>query len=253
MSKEKVVESIKSIHYGSAGCSMRIKISAYRLLDYISKNSDYEEIINSISKYYNEEYEDAATKIKELEMLLSTCSALLLVGKEYSLEDVGLTAKDYKNKDIINFHKFVDDIKKNSEFKLKLDYSDEIESKYIILSQEKVEESIDEMEIKIQNIEERINKIHFDTISIISIFIAVIFALYGGTKLVSSVVRKVQPCNVDLLIKTAFLLGYILLTFISVVVAALSSYDKKKWRIILIAALNAIYALVVILSLIILK
>ena len=52
MSEEKVLESIKETCSGSAGCSLRIKVAAYNLLDYINSNDNYDKIVNYFQEVY---------------------------------------------------------------------------------------------------------------------------------------------------------------------------------------------------------
>lgn len=251
MNKVKVIESIKAINTGSAGSSMKGKIAAYHLLEYISKNENYEDMVEKIYKYYDEEYdyETSLTTISdELQYLLSLCCTLLLSGEKYSLDEVGLTAKNYTDKDITNFFKFASLINEKYGFELKLDNINNLQLQKNLKLQEKIEKSITDTENKMNEINNRIDKIHFDTISIISIFVAVIFALYGGTQLVSNIIEKISSDNYVLMFRTALVLGLVLSTIISLLLSVMSWYDKKNDKKWILSALNLILAIITVLS-----
>ena len=251
MYKEKVIESIKAINSGSTGSTMKAQIAAYNLLEYISSNGKYEDMVEKIYKYFDEEYDyDASltTANDELQYLLSLCCTLLLVGKNYSLDEVGLTAKDYTDKDITNFFKFASLINEKYGFELKLDTINNLQLQKNLILQEKMEKSITDTENKMNETSNRIDKIHFDTISIISIFVAVIFALYGSTQLVSSVVKRITSNNYILMFRTALVLGLVLSIIISLLISVMSWHDKKSNRRWIIIILNLILAIVTILS-----
>lgn len=256
LNKEKVMESIKATNCGSTGCNMKMEVAAYNLLEYICSNDNYDEIIDLIYKFYNEEYDYEASltiPTDEIGYMLSICCTLLLSENKISFDDVGLKAKKYTDKDITKFFKFANLINKKYDFELTLNSINTLQLQRNLLSQENLEKTIKNAEDKMDDINIRIDKIHFDTISIISIFVAVIFALYGGTQLVSSIITRISSDNYKLMFKTALILGYILFTFISTLLSVMTWHDKranKKWLLII---LNAIFAIVVVLSWIFLK
>lgn len=250
MNINEVIDIIKHINEGSAGCSLRIQIAAYNLLEYIIQNEDYRRIIKLIYKYYTKEYDNSdADAIIELQNLLSLCCTLLLNGKKYSLEDIGLKSKKYEDNDIIKFIKFTDLINEKYKYELKLDSINDLRLQQLSLIQQKIEYSLNNVNDKINNASQRIDKIHFDTISIISVFVAIIFTLYGGTQLVSSVIDKINKHNYRLIINTGIIMGYILLILTSVLLSTLSSNCKKNIKGWIIVILNVIYSIVVIVAL----
>lgn len=251
MSEEKVLESIKETCSGSAGCSLRIKVAAYNLLDYINSNDNYDKIVNLICKYFNEEYDYKSSLTipsDEIEYLLSTCCTFLLLGKKNNLDEVGLNPREYNEKEIVNFFKFANLINEKFEYQLKLDSINNLQLQRNLLMQEKLEKSIKDTENKIEGINDRIDKIHFDTISIISIFVAVIFALYGGTQLVSSIITKITSDNYVLMFRTALVLGLVLSIIISLLLSVMSWHDKKSNKRWILVVLNIILAIVTVLS-----
>ena len=106
LNESKVIESIKNVCSKSAGSSMKIKIAAYNLLEYVSSSKgNYKKIVDLICKYFTEEYDyDASLTYpnEELKCLLSTCCTLLLFGKNINLNETGLQSKEYTENDIIN-------------------------------------------------------------------------------------------------------------------------------------------------------
>ena len=251
MREEKVLESIKETCSGSAGCSLRIKVAAYNLLDYINSNDNYDKIVNLICKYFNEEYDYKSSLTipsDEIEYLLSTCCTFLLLGKKNNLDEEGLTSKEYTDKEIIKFFKFANLINEKFDYRLKLDSINNLQLQRNLSEQEKLEKSIVNTENKLNETNGRIDKIHFDTISIISIFVAVIFALYGGTQLVSSIIAKITSDNYVLMFRTALVLGLVLSIIISLLLSVMSWHDKKSNRRWILVALNIILAIVTVLS-----
>lgn len=184
-----------------------------------------------------------------MQNLLSLCCTLLLNGKKYSLEDIGLKSKKYEDNDIIKFIKFTDLINEKYKYELKLDSINDLRLQQLSLIQQKIEYSLNNVNDKINNASQRIDKIHFDTISIISVFVAIIFTLYGGTQLVSSVIDKINKHNYRLIINTGIIMGYILLILTSVLLSTLSSNCKKNIKGWIIVILNVIYSIVVIVAL----
>ena len=251
MYKEKVIESIRTINSGSAGSTMNIIIAAYNLLEYIINNDKYETMVEKIYKYYDEEYDyelSLTTANDEIQYLLSLCCTLLLLGENYSLDEVGLVAKNYNDKDIAKFFKFANLINEKYGFELKLDTINNLQLQKNLKSQENIEKSITDTENKIIEINNRIDKIHFDTISIISIFVAVIFTLYGSTQLIGGIITNITSDNYVLMFKTALVLGLILSIIVSLLISVMSWYDKKSNRKWLIITLNLILAVITVLS-----
>ena len=131
---------------------------------------------------------------------------------------------------------------------MKLDSNNNLQLQRNLSEQEKLEKSIVNTENKLNETNGRIDKIHFDTISIISIFVAVIFALYGGTQLVSSIIAKITSDNYVLMFRTALVLGLVLSIIISLLLSVMSWHDKKSNRRWILVALNIILAIVTVLS-----
>ncbi len=251
MQKEKVIESIKSMCFGSAGSTKRVNIAAYHLLDYVSSKKDYDKLVDLIYKYFTNEYDynmSLTTPADEIECLLSTCCTFLLSGKRNNLDEEGLTSKEYTDKEIIKFFKFANLINEKYDYRLKLDSINNLQLQRNLSEQEKLEKSIVNTENKLNETNGRIDKIHFDTISIISIFVAVIFALYGGTQLVSSIIAKITSDNYVLMFRTALVLGLVLSIIISLLLSVMSWHDKKSNRRWILVALNIILAIVTVLS-----
>ena len=231
MNEDKVLKEIKAMCPGSVGSSLKTKIAAYSLLDYISTKDKYDGLVESIYKYFNEEYDYKSSltlPIDEVEYLLITCCTFLLSGKKNNLDDVGLIAKEYTEKEIVNFFKFANLVNEKFGYHLRLDPINNLQLQRNLSVQEKIEENINNTEIKLNSINDRIDKGHFDTISIISIFVAVIFALYGGTQLVSSIITKITSDNYILMFRTALVLGLVLSILISSILSVMSWYDKKS-------------------------
>lgn len=251
MSEEKVLESIKETCSGSAGCSLRIKVAAYNLLDYINSNDNYDKIVNLICKYFNEEYDYKSSLTipsDEIEYLLSTCCTFLLLGKKNNLDEVGLKPREYNEKEIVKFFKFANLINEKFNYYLKLDSINNLQLQRNLSVQEKLEESIKDTKNKMDEINDRIDKVHFDTISIISIFVAVIFALYGGTQLVSSIIARITSENYVLMFRTTLTLGLVLSIFISLLLSVMSWHDRKSNKRWVLIVLNLILAIVTVLS-----
>ena len=245
-----MVENIKEINRGGAGTSLRERLAAYNLLEYIIENSNYEKLVDIIYNYYNEEYNNDESDItgnEELEYLLSECSRLVLLGDKAPFNDIGLTAKNYSNTELINFIKFVNLINCKYNYQLRIDSVNALQLQRNILSQEELEKLIDQTNSKIIETNNRIDNIHFDTISIISIFVAVIFALYSGSNLTISIVEKIGLNNCSLL-RVALVLGFIYSVFISLLISAMTWYHKKRKRNWIIILLNTLLFILVIIS-----
>lgn len=249
MKVKNVIDTIKKIYDGSAGCSLRVKIAAYYLLDYIITNNDYKEIVNSIYNCYSKNFEDyktVAPATEELEYLLLICCNLLLSGEKYSLDDVGLESKNYSDKDVISFLIFVNLINEKYDYELKIDIINSLQIQRNILTQEKLEKIVNDTYDKMDKVNEKVDKIHFDTIGIISIFVAIIFAFYSNIELVSSVIKKINADNYIFVIKTGLIMGYSLFAATSVLISTISTKCKKNIKGWILIALNIIYAVLVV-------
>ena len=254
MQKGIVLDSIKKMCSDSANnpeSGKYLMIAAYNLLEYVNSKEDLKDLINSIQKFFNEEYDHKVTltcPADEIECLLSTCCSFILSGKKNNLDEIGLVSKDYDENAIISFFKFANLINEKFEYQLKLDSINNLQLQRNLLMQEKLEKSIKDTENKIEGINDRIDKIHFDTISIISIFVAVIFALYGCTQLVSIIITKITFDNYVLMFRTALVLGLVLSIIISLLLSVMSWHDKKSNKRWILVVLNIILAIVTVLS-----
>ena len=231
------------------GYSNRILYLSYDLLDYVIENNNYDKIIDLIYDYYeNNKSSEKYNSNGELETIIIGCTNLLFIEDESYLKSIGLKMKKYNQTDISRFFKFSNSLNKKFNYKLKLDIVNNYQLHLNTKMCEKLDENLNSASERIKTINERIDKFHFNTIEIISIFVAIIFALYGGTQLIGNIVNKIGEVDYNLIIKSSLVLGYIMFTFISALISVMSWHDKSKNKGFILIILNIILAAVVIIS-----
>ena len=159
--------------------------------------------------------------------------------KDYSY--AGIEPREYSEVEISKFIRFTNLLNEKFEYRLEMANMINLQLQRNARAQERIEKEI-------TDVEQRINKIHFDTISIISIFVAIIFALYGGVNLGNSLINKIDPEDYRLLVKIGLIIGYILVALVSIIVTSLSMYDNKKNKKWVILAINLMFAAVAVIA-----
>jgi hypothetical protein len=185
----------------------------------------------------------------ELEYIIVICSNLLFIEDEVYLKSIGLTRREYTRTDVSKFFKFSNMLNKKFNYTLKLDAVNNYQLQTNMELCNQLDESLNKTSKRMAEINVRIDKINFNTMEIISLFIAIIFALYGGIQLTSSVVNKITIDNYSLMVKTALFLGYALFILISAILSVLSWHDKSKNKNVLLMVLGALYTLLIIILL----
>lgn len=250
MEIDKIIDKFRNIQHGTAGSSIKLVYASNELLQFVTSNDNYDEIINKIYDYYHNEYKEKINKkeavlnpaINELREIIMICSNILLPAyKKDFIEVLDINVKDYSLQDIKKFIKFTSELNEKESYQLQLDSYSNLLTFYNQHVQNKLEDKITITELKLKKFDEKIDKINFDIIGIISIFVAIIFSLFGGSQLLCNIFENITPCNYRLLVKTALIIGFTFSIFISLLLINITHVDKSKKTSIFI--LNILYAI----------
>ncbi len=252
MKEKNILNKIKSISVGTAGSSMQLLSISYDVLEYAINNDNYDKLINLLYDYCIDNFPINLTKQgiswkNQLESIIISCCTIIYSGDKTFINDAGLKVKNYSKKDISNFFDFTCYLNKKFDNKLNLD---SVNRYQLIINQEKIKElesKSEEINNKIKKTDERIDKIHFDTVSIISIFIAVIFAIFGSINLLNNMFTNIK--NINDIIKISIIFGYILFSLIYLLISVMSWYQSIKKKInIIIIVFQILFFILIILS-----
>lgn len=249
MEVNEVIEMLKTITQKTAGVSLRRVNTAYKIVEYIVENEDDSDLVNAFYDYYLNDFEEnneyGNTYIEELNSLNDLCSNILISDSKIIYEVAGVDYKEYTLKDMEKYLSFISHIEKR--FNIKLKENERLLLIYTKGRQVNFKSELISAQKELQAVNKRLDKI-FSMIEIISIFIAVIFALFGGTQLVCNVFNNLTENNYKIFIKAVIIIGFIFSIFISVLISILPQIDIKKRDFII--TLNKIYLVLCLITLI---
>lgn len=250
MEVNEVIEMLKTITHTTAGVSLRRVNTAYKIVEYIVENEDDSDLVDAIYDYYLNDFEEnneyGNTYIEELNSLNDLCSNILISDSKIIYEAAGVDYKEYTLKDMEKYLSFISHIEKR--FNVKLKENERLLLIYTKGRQVNFKSELISAQKELQAVNKRLDKINFSMIEIISIFIAVIFALFGGTQLVCNVFNNLTENNYKIFIKAVIIIGFIFSIFISVLISIFPQIDTKKRDFII--TLNKLYLVLCLITLI---
>ena len=115
--------------------------------------------------------------------------------------------------------------------------------------QKKIENSFNSINKKYKEVENKIDKINYDLIGTISLFIGVIFAIYGGFQLTNSVFSYIGEIEFKYLLIALSVIGFIELSIVSLLVYFVFIINDRNGRDIW--KIDSFYALLMIVLIVI--
>lgn len=239
--KEKInelIEKLYNINPDSAGESIRMDMLTINFLELI-ENYDLMKIAKSISEFI----EDNTRKYNFPERCLIIAS-LISRCNDYFFDNNDLNDIYNKYIEFINTYNSLDE-------NYKIDIPTYLEIDKLHKIQKKLKSDINDINNEYKSIKNKIEKINYDLIGTISLFIGIIFALYSGFELCTSVFEYVGTIEFKYLIIALIILGYIEISVISLLVHVIFKINNKNSKDLLFFNIIAFIIMIVTILLII--
>ena len=238
--KEKIyelTEKLYNINPNSAGVSIRMDMLTMYFLELI-ENYDLMKIAKCIFNFIKDntrkyDYPDRCTIV---EGLISRCNDYFFDNND--------------SNDIYNrYIEFIDTYNNLDENNKKIDKPTSLEINKLEKMQKRIKQDIDNINNEYGNIKNKIEKINYDLIGTISLFIGVIFAIYGGFQLTNSVFEYIGTIEFKYLLITLSVIGFIELSIVSLLVYLVFRINDRNgkdiWKIDLTYAFLMIILIII--------
>lgn len=226
ISIDKIIESLKEIHPATAGCSIRTEISAYYILKYL-KTGDQKELADQLYEFTEvNEYEITYNILEEI---FDNCQKMLL-GEKTQSDNVKLEKMKLNFNDVTNFFYLLFELGKVSKYDFKINNSLFVE--YL----GSFNDSVNKLNTKVELLEDRINRNTFDSIGVISFFVAIITLIFSGINNTKPILDFLINKNIGIRGSSIVILGlaYILSFIVFVLLTVINQNSKKKVRVLII-------------------
>ena len=230
-------DKLYEINPCSSGSSARMKILEYSFLELIEK-SDLRKIAYLIHDYIeNNTYKyNYPERCDIITCMISDCNDIFFNNKDETRNTYNRYVEF-----IDIFNGFKSDYKISKNLNLEINKLEEM--------QKKIENSFNSINKKYKEVENKIDKINYDLIGTISLFIGVIFAIYGGFQLTNSVFSYIGEIEFKYLLIALSVIGFIELSIVSLLVYFVFIINDRNGRDIW--KIDSFYALLMIVLIVI--
>lgn len=227
------------IRPNSAGFSIRAESTATFFLELLerynpSKVADvFRAFVDNNGRY---SYDD---KYDAIDFIMARAHTFIRKNKDdFDLDE--LSEKIMEFIDVFNKYPFPYKIAK--DFGLEVDRIHKVQSS--------LNKDINEINNRYNAISTKIDKINYDFIGTISLFVGVIFAVYGGFELCTSVFKYIGKIEFKYLIIALNILGYIELSIISLLVHVIFKINNRSSKDIFVFDVIYFFAMILFISII---
>lgn len=215
---ENVLERVKGIQTGTAGCSIKSEIAASEILKYLKEENseNIRKLADKIYDYYEETSKiDEEINITELYGVCTDCEFILINGTDKIL-DVDLGKVDYELDDCGKYIDFVSYLNNKPTFEYST--SNEFNSYYSIKNSKMLKNAYDEINNKIKEYDNKTSSLVFT-----------IASLFLGISLVGGIVSGINKTNEKTLLIFISLIAWIVCFTICLSSLLLGiNFEKRK-------------------------
>lgn len=232
---ELLSEKLYSINPNSAGSSIAADSTALFLLEMIEKNN-IKKIAQIIRNFFKDNRKLSYVECTEI------IDTLIYICNDY-IRNMDNDSKTIYDKYI----KFIDEFNSyDFEYKIKKDVNLEIDQ--LDEKQKMITKSVEEANKKFDNINRKIEKLNYDLIGTISLFIGIIFAIYSGFNLTTSIFKYIGKIEFAYLLIALLVIGFIELSIVSLLVYIIFKINEKDGKEIWY--IDSFYFIIMIISII---
>lgn len=213
---EILTNKLYDINPYTAGSSIKADSTALYLLEIIEKYN-IKKIAKTIKKFIEENRKYSKQECYEI-----------INGIIYRCDDY---IRNLENKSDIyeKYIKFIDEFNSyDIEYKISKDVNLEIMN--LDEKQRKINKNVEDANKRYEEISKRIDKANYDLIGTISLFVGIIFAIYGGFELTTSVFKYIGSVEFAYLIISLLVIGFIELSIVSLLVYIIFKINNKDGR-----------------------